>query len=462
MNYKNYLKGLLAVIFILLSSAPLFAQSLSINLVAVNGTDSVKETPVKYYLPEELMPEDVISTGELKVDYDLDKESYFVHGDFELAPKESRTFKLQIKDVWKIDPGDIEILKQQIDKNLAELEGTEFYESAEILRNNMIKKMEYILQRQEEFQNNIERRIEEYRANVNVLNEIKRNAFSINYLMSSSSSPESENNTIKMVIEVENPTLDKAKTISYKHYLPKEVRASDVVDNQGFDIRFDGDRGQCYLTKEEEFQPGEKKRYIIVLKDAWSIPKSIIGSLYNRTETAMKAVSVEEESEEFKKTAKFLSEKIFTNIKLIQESQDKEVSVREHIGLFRVNKIRYDEADEALKQLERLLALVSAKKLSKLEGLQKSKVKNILDKIQALRGIAAMSKALLGKRPSLTVIWRIIWGVLAFIALFTSIHFLTWRQRSKYMGEEHSAETSGEFKEIGEEEEGDGKEGGSG
>ena len=463
MNYKKYFKGLLiSVVIFLLSAAFSFAQNLSINLVAVNGTDEAKKTPVKYYLPKELRPEDIISVGDLKVDYDLEKGAYFVHGDFDLAPKESRTFKLQIGDVWTIDPAGIEVVKQQIDKNLEELEGTEFHESATTLRNSMFKRMDYILERQQEFQNNIERRIEEYRANIDTLEEIKRDAFSTDYLTSYPLQPELETDTVKMVIEVENPSKEEAKVISYKHYLPQEIRSSHLVDGQGFEVRFDGDRGQAYLTKKEEFQPGEKKRYIIVLKNAWNIPNPVINSFYARAKASLDTLLSTDENEELKKTANFLAANIFVNLKLIQESQAKEASVREHIGLFRINKERYEKADEALKQLERLVALVSSKKLEELKDLDKSKVKNVLKQIQALRGVAALSQAILGKRPSSTTTWRIIWGVLAFIALFTSIHFFTWRQRSKYMGEEHSAETGGEFKEIGEEEEGEEKEEGSG
>ena len=198
------------------------------------------------------------------------------------------------------------------------------------------------------------------------------------------------------------------------------------------------------------------------MRNAWNIPKPVIDSLYKRAQSSLNAILETNGNDELKKSADFLSKKIFGNIKLIQESQKKEDSIREHIGVFRVNKERYEKADEALKQLERLLAVISTKKLEELKDLEKSKVKNILSKIQALRGMAALSEALLGRRPSLTIIWRIIWGILTFIALFTSIHFFTWQKRSKLMGEEHAAETGGELKEIGDAEEDEKKEEGSG
>ena len=96
-----------------------------------------------------------------------------------------------------------------------------------------------------------------------------------------------------------------------------------------------------------------------------------------------------------------------------------------------------------------MLAIVTAQRMKKLEELDKSKVTNVLQKIRALRGISAISKALFGTRPTITATWRIIWGTLAFVALFTAIHFFTWRARSQYMGEENAAETKGQLKEVG-------------
>ena len=61
MKLKKYYKILnflaipaLVLALLFLSSVSSFAQNLSINLVAVNGSEEDKETPVKYYLPKEL------------------------------------------------------------------------------------------------------------------------------------------------------------------------------------------------------------------------------------------------------------------------------------------------------------------------------------------------------------------------------------------------------------------------
>ncbi len=439
---------LMIFVFIVFFGQCSYAQNLFINLIAVYGTDVPKETPVKYYLPEELTPEDIITTGSLKIEYDIEHGAYAAIGNFTLNPKESRTFKIEVKDIWRVDPDEIVILKEQVNSNLRMLEDSEFYESGSILAKSMVKKLDYILERQSKFAANIERRIEEYRANIQSLSELKNNIFDTEYLSTDSPVPVGDRQELKLIVEAENPSSKEAKKVIYRHYLPKEVRAEHIVDSQGFDVRFDSKRNQAYLEKEEEFQPAEKKRYIILIKDSWHVPKPAINAIYARTRKAFDSIQEAEGFEDMKRSAELLSNKIFEAIKLIQGSQAEERNIKGYIGIYRVNKERYASANETLTQLERLRSIIAAKRLKELEDLDESKVTNVLEKIQALRGIAALSKALLGKRPSITATWRIIWGVLAFIALFTSLHFFTWHRRSKYMGEENVEESKGEIKEI--------------
>lgn len=438
------------VILLLFFSCNLFAQSLNINLVAVNGTEEDQDTPVKYYLPPEVAPDDILDLGPLKIGYDELKDEYYAHGSIALAAKESKTLKIKVKDVWRIDANEVRILKEQIDRNLVKLKGTEFYSSASVLRDALYNKLDYVLARQEKFSDNIERRIEEYRANLEMFTELKKDAFSPEYLTSYPLEPKLEGDDVRLILEVENPSKTEVKKVTQKHYLPKEIRARDIVDDQGFDVRFDEKRQQAYLTKEEEFQPGEKKRYVVVLKDAWHIPKPALDSMEERAKQALEAVvGAEGTPDTTIETANFLVEKISEEIKAIRETQAVDGSIDESIGTFRINRKRFEAAEQYLMQLERALALISSEKLKKLKKLENSQVKNILNRIQALRGITVISKALFGKRLSVTMTWRIVWGILAFIAFFTSIHFFTWRSRSRLMGEENAEESGGEFKEVG-------------
>ena len=133
----------------------------------------------------------------------------------------------------------------------------------------------------------------------------------------------------------------------------------------------------------------------------------------------------------------------------IREAQSVKREIKEGIGVYRGNRVRFRDAEKTLKELERLLSIVSAQRVKKLNELEKSKVTNVLAKIKALCGISALSKQLFGTRPTITATWRIIWATLLFVVFFTVFHFFTWRARSRYMGEENAEETKGKLTEVG-------------
>lgn len=443
MFYRKFLVASFFVGFLIgLAFSLAYAAGVNINLVVANGsTAETKTLPIKYYLPKELHEEDILNSAGLRVDYDIDKSVYYVSGSAELKPKESKTFKIEVKDVWHIDPQEVEILKTRIDQNLAQLQGTTFYDSGTILRNNMTSRIDRILGQQVSYSDNVERRIEEYRSHVDMLEEIRRNAFSPEYLKSTVTVEEEEaTRTVKFVIEVKNAS-DKAKKLKQKHYLPKEVRSENIVDAQGFDVRFDEEKQQSYLFKEDDFKANEAKRYEIEIKDIWNISENKIALLEKRADTAFNGVK----DSEYKESASFLTDQIKARVEEIKNSQKDKSDMAKYVGAYRANKGRYAQNEEDILKLEKMLAAVQAKKLAELEN---SKVANVLQKLTALRGITALSKAIFGKKPSVTTTWKVIWGILAFVGFFTALHFFTWWKKSQVMGEELAIQAGGAIKQA--------------
>ncbi len=412
-----------------LISASKGVAGVNINLVVVNpSATETKKVPVKYYLPKELASQDVINTSGLNLDYDIDKGAYYVHGDLELTPKESKTVKVEVHDVWRVTSEEVDVLKKTIDQNLQDLKNTPYYQTAELLRNHIFEQLDYILIQQGSYSDNVERRMEEYRAHLSVLDDIRKNAYSSEYLKSAPAQAD-EAKTVKFIIEAKNPSETQTKTVKQKHYLPIEVRSEHLVESQGFEVRFDEKKKQSYLSKEEEFKPSETKRYEIIIKDIWNISSVGIDALQKRAETAFEKIK----GTEYESGAKFLLESITQNLQLITDSQQDKQDMKRYVGVYRENKKRYEAAQEDVIKLEMLLAKVQAKRL---EELEKSKVKNVLQKVQALRGIMAISQALFGQKPSPKNVWMVIWSILIFVALFTTIHFFTWWRKSQVMGED--------------------------
>lgn len=415
-----------------LSAWPCLAAELVLNLIAVNASeDQERDISVKYPLPQELEPSDIIDSGELKIEYDVEKGSYYAHGNIKFQPKESKTFKIRVNDVWVIKPDEIASMKTTLDGNLSLLKKRkELYDTAKAARDKIHGQLDFIAAQQENYSENIERRIEQYRAYVAILEKLREKVYDPNFLEKESGGIVSEETgTIKFVIDVKNPSEEGEKTVKHKHYLPAEIREEDVLDKQGFDVRFDEKKGKTFLSKEETFKPGESKKYTILLKDVWKFPLSQLEPVRQRADIAMAEIR----GSIYAASGEFLYAAISQALSEIAESQSEGVPTEQHIGLSRVNEKRYQQASEDLDRLEKMLAIVRAKKL---EALESGKVKNVLSKLQALRGLQSLSETIFKQGISVTMTWKIIMGMIIFIAVFTTVHFVLWARRSKNMGEE--------------------------
>ena len=166
-----------------------------------------------------------------------------------------------------------------------------------------------------------------------------------------------------------------------------------------------------------------------MLKDIWHFPEVKLQDLDDRARIAM----MELEDTDYEESAKHLFEGILRRIGQIKESKALDTSVERHIGIFRLNTRRFNEAWWNFKRIEEMISIVRAKKL---EELERKKVKNVLERLKALRGLQQFSEALFKRRLSMNVTWKIIFITMGFVAFFTTIHFIIWARRSKIMGEE--------------------------
>lgn len=411
------------------------AGTLSINFIAVNASDQPKQLDIDYDLPKELDAPDILDAGGLELTYDIDKKTYRARGKVSFQAKESKTFKVTVRDVWIVKADEIDALKKQLAQNVDSLKNHENYEAAQEAQNQMVRELDFIMAQQTNYSDNIERRIEEFRAFRQTMDDIKNNIYSMDYLrFESRALKELRDNQklVKFIVEVKNPSDTEERTVTQKHYLPEEVRAENVVDAQGFDVRFDGDTNRSYLSKEETFAPGETKRYEILLRDIWWFPMIKLQDLDDRSQIAAGelAGTIYEES------ASNLLTKIAEKIKEMRDIPSEGLSVDKHIGVYRTKVKKFESAWEDFKRIEEMIAIVRAKKL---EEMEQKKVKNVLNRLKALRGLKTLSEALFKKTIAVTTTWKIIFGTIIFVALFTTIHFAIWTKRSAKAGEENAA-----------------------
>ena len=163
--FKAFLVCFLHIVILTVCRAsPVYSEQLVINILAVNGTDQPKQKKITHYLPQELSKDDILDTAGLILDYDFQKAAFFVSGDVTLNPKQTKTFKIRINDIWKIDKKDIEEIKQQIDASLERVRKDErLYAAGQKRKDNLYSQLDYIISEQEKFADNIEKRIDNFR-----------------------------------------------------------------------------------------------------------------------------------------------------------------------------------------------------------------------------------------------------------------------------------------------------------
>ncbi|MCA9400765.1 MAG: hypothetical protein KC713_04000 [Candidatus Omnitrophica bacterium] len=390
-----------------------------LNILAVNGTDEAREKEIKSFLPEGLKKEDILDTSGLSVDYDINEGAYFVHGNVSLNGRETREFKVRVRDIWQINYDDVSQVKNQIDEGFQLVENTEYEDIGKIKKDALNKRLSDVVERQENHADNIERRIDRYRLFSSELSEIRSNAVSVSYWRSKPPSSE-DSGVLKYVIQIENPSDLEPRDVKPKHYLPKEVKPEHITDFQGFDMRYDARKGQSFLTQEIQLAPSEKKRFEIEIIDVWKIPQIDIDNLRDRARNAFEQL----EGTEYERSAIYLVASIKENLDAIEASQAIEKNIKEHISDYRVNKKRYDGARDDVESLESLLKVVK-------EELERSRLKNVLQQITSLQSVSDIAEAIFGTKPTQKNIWKWIFWILVFVGIYTIFHFIFWSSQSR-------------------------------
>jgi len=399
------------------ATAPAWAANLYLNVLAVNGTEEQKKKEIRAVLPRELSAEDILDTDGLRLDYDVEESAYIVSGEVTLGAKETKTFKILIRDLWQFDEIQISKIKEQIDASFDQLEGTPFVDSGKIKRQTLLQRLDFLLQEQARFADNIDKRIDNFRTYSPELVAVRENASSIKYWRTKPP-PLDEASIFYFIIEVENPT-DQTLVSDKKHYLPREVKPENFVDLQDFEIRYDATKQRSYLLKEEELKAHEQRRYNLGVIDIWNIKQAEMDGLKERARVAYKFI----EPTKYVDNANFLMENIKGNLEAIQDSQLREKSINEHISIYRRNLKRFEEARKDVETLDELLEVIR-------EELKRSKVENVLKKVRGLSTLADIAKSLL-KKPADKVAWNIIIMILGFVGLLTSVNYIVWQLRSK-------------------------------
>lgn len=387
-------------------------------------TDKPEKVHVRSNLPFGITTNDIISLGGLKLGYDVGTDLYYVHGEVTLAPKEIRTFEVELKDIWQIPVEKIETLRKRTELLAKQLENTEFSTTAAQLKVEILKRIDEIIVRQKEYAikpgMKVLPHITAYEQNLDVLKRIRFDIGAMENLVLGAGKdpgsligevlnapkpatdvaiPSEQYGTVIFRVVYRNPsTTDKLKT-NIRRELPPEVKSEDVLDGGGLEVATDTKTARTYLYKDSvELLPGQSVRFDAKIRDKWNINLPLIRMV--RT-NCMDVLAKVEAIGGYKSLEEDLRN-IQSELDAVEKDHGPETFGPEYIYFHR-------RQSERIRTLAEQVANISAR-------LQPKKPTRL--------GIP-------GKPPTPKTTWMIIYIILGFLLVLSLLFFLRWYGRSK-------------------------------
>ncbi|MGI6241047.1 MAG: hypothetical protein ACOYJW_03820 [Candidatus Omnitrophota bacterium] len=392
------------------------------KILAVNpSADQSLKAVIDQPLPAEIDPtRDIVDKAGLEIVYDAEAKGYKLTGGVELQPRETKTFEVRIRDVWQISVDQAEEVRKELDAQIAALKGTKYYETAKLLYDKAQEGIDRILEEQSKPMG-ISQHIELYRSHVLQLQDIKSNAISLSVMRKTEEEQKKGIPEARFVIDAENPSSE-SRSMRVRSVLPKELRAEDVLDRQGFSVLYDQLRKAYVLEKDDQFSAREKKTYVITVRDIWRVSDEEIG--YHREQTEQLVAFFEGTAfEKYAADQGAMILDILNGITQLQAELNSSLALEDRMRAFVLNTQQMNIAKEKIRNLQHLMVEVSPKK-SDHELLEK--IKHFVKKLAEVKDVVLMA---MGVRPDTPIVWWIIFGIIIFLGIVSVVFYMIWIKR---------------------------------
>jgi hypothetical protein len=402
------------------------AGTITLKIRAINPSQTDKQSiEVRQPLPKLVKPDDVVSSDDLEVVYDVASKSYFVQKKVELEPAQTRTFDVVIKDIWLIPEETLNELTTHTTSLAAALKGADQAATADKLNTMIQENLKTVTERQGTYVVGIAKPIDHIRAyesNLEAMDRIRRDIGVLENLVISAGktpqrllgsprgSPPAEAETgnttgdvVTIHIKVTNPSLTEKRPISIKRDFPSEIKPTDVMDAGGLQIGFDAARNVCYASLEAVMlAPQETKVYDVKVRNPWTDALLRVPRLATR---ASELVRLTKDTTDYKVIQDQALE-LLKELESIKTQKPPDEVNEQYVAHAR-------QQNEALRDVE--------SRILRLEELFQPHEKPVRF------GVPMMDMP----RPDRRTTWVIIYIILAFLGVFSLAFFFRWYGRSK-------------------------------
>ncbi len=232
---------------------------------------------------------------------------------------------------------------------------------------------------------------------------------------------------LKMLVA--NPSETESQNVPVKVYLPMEVSPKDIIDLGNLKLDYDPDTGMYYVHDTVELGPGQSVTKKVEMEDVWVFTEEQLETFVNESKEMARELQGGAYAAEAAALVVGIEEKVAGILKRQEETA---ANPREHIQAYRqgITLISTIEQDVAALETLKLYAGggegegqgLSAKESISGSGDSSSRI--------ALRSSSGAPEggAPLGRSISMTTAWRIIFAILAFLAVLSGIFFMTWHR----------------------------------
>lgn len=152
----------------------LTSGSVDVNIMVTNPAKARQKIPVKVYLPKEAKLEHVMETGGLKIEFDVQLDTLYATGEFELDPGETLKKTVELRDIWQISEDDLKASASQSDQLFKQLAKTPSSAQALLLKNDIDNRISKIIRTQKENTASPQDKIMTFRENQDSYTSVKQ------------------------------------------------------------------------------------------------------------------------------------------------------------------------------------------------------------------------------------------------------------------------------------------------
>jgi len=222
---------------------------------------------------------------------------------------------------------------------------------------------------------------------------------------------------VVLTVSARNPSPSEVQTVTVRTHLPKGILPEHIIDPGGMDIVYDEQAGKYMARKEAELPPEGRVTFTIHLEDIWLIDEDEVTALGRRAAE----IVAELEGRQFEAQAVRLRDNVSQTVETILARQEDasilKAAIPEHISAYDSNLVLVEITKEGVAQLEQLLSMAS-------------------DTVIMKHG------AVKGEPPDVATLWKVIFLIIAFLAVVTILFFFIWSRQLQRIREAAKLEAS--------------------